>query len=366
MSLDELLVEWSYRTKKGYPDLGNPSDILVLKEILERLELPTDILDELEDDEPEVTVSTDEPQEEPIPEPEEPLQTTGGSESYDAVIRRHLGLSENEAIPTSKNSYAWPGSGGSTYSIQVKGDDIKWWKSFWELTPPKEGQTEGGTKGVGNGEISLYWLYQYSNNNIDVKDTRGSDNPDLKFNGVGVEVKAYDKHTGKQGLGRFGQDVKQLKLLGIIFGIRALVKAFQPRQEGKKRAPKNVNPLTWDGGNLLNAFEILDELKGIDLRELAERYDVFEKIASNMIFLKEALGEYSTPEEGAKKMAVEFVRPKLGRKPGPGGFLVNVLPNGDCKFWQIDYNRVLENEDSLKHIKAVQGSMQLDFDQLFG
>ena len=49
MTLDELLVEWSYRTKKGYPDLGNPSDILILKEILEKLELPIDsILDELE------------------------------------------------------------------------------------------------------------------------------------------------------------------------------------------------------------------------------------------------------------------------------------------------------------------------------
>jgi len=54
MSLDELLVEWSYRTKKGYPDLGNPSDILILKEILERLELPIDVLDELEDDEPKI------------------------------------------------------------------------------------------------------------------------------------------------------------------------------------------------------------------------------------------------------------------------------------------------------------------------
>ena len=68
MTLDELLVEWSYRTKKGYPDMGNPSDILILKEILKKLELPTDILGE---DEPEVTVSTDEPQEEPTPEPEE-------------------------------------------------------------------------------------------------------------------------------------------------------------------------------------------------------------------------------------------------------------------------------------------------------
>jgi hypothetical protein len=53
MTLNELLVEWSYRTEKGYPDMGNPSDILILKEILEKLELPTDILGE---DEPEVTV----------------------------------------------------------------------------------------------------------------------------------------------------------------------------------------------------------------------------------------------------------------------------------------------------------------------
>mgnify|MGYP003127107339 FL=1 len=49
MTLNELLVEWSYRTEKGYPDMGNPSDILILKEILEKLELPIDsILDELE------------------------------------------------------------------------------------------------------------------------------------------------------------------------------------------------------------------------------------------------------------------------------------------------------------------------------
>ena len=40
MTLNELLVEWSYRTKKGYPNLGNPSDILILEEILESLDLP--------------------------------------------------------------------------------------------------------------------------------------------------------------------------------------------------------------------------------------------------------------------------------------------------------------------------------------
>ena len=42
MTLNELLVEWSYRTEKGYPDMGNPSDILILKEILESLDLPSE------------------------------------------------------------------------------------------------------------------------------------------------------------------------------------------------------------------------------------------------------------------------------------------------------------------------------------
>jgi len=74
MTLDELLVEWSYRTEKGYPDMGNPSDILILKEILERLELPTNILDQLEDDEPKIDDSEELDDLEPNPEQEEEEQ----------------------------------------------------------------------------------------------------------------------------------------------------------------------------------------------------------------------------------------------------------------------------------------------------
>ena len=389
MTLDELLLEWSYRSEKGYPSLDNPSDIYILKTILEKLNLPTDnILDEVgEDEEDEKTYANKdgkpgitglEPgldgeedtdptdQEEPEPESEPQTPTTGGSESYDSVIRRHLGLSDDKPIPTSKNSYPFPGSGGATFDIQVKSDDLKYWKDFWELTPPKEGETEGGTKGVGNGEISLYWLYQYSNSSVDVKDTRGADNPDLKFDGLGVEVKAYPKHTGKQGLGRFGQDTEQLKMLGVIFGINALSKQFQPTPEGKKRAPKDVNPLTWDGGNLKDAMEEVIQFTDIDLVQLAEIYPIFKEILSNLNFLSERLGKYSTAEEGALKMALEFVKPKIARKPGDGGFLVNVLSNGDCRFWQIDYSRILANKNALNHIKASQGSMAINFEELFG
>ena len=44
MTLDELLLEWSYRSKKGYPCLDSPSDISLLKQLLEELNLPTDDL----------------------------------------------------------------------------------------------------------------------------------------------------------------------------------------------------------------------------------------------------------------------------------------------------------------------------------
>ena len=44
MTLDELLLEWSYRSEKGYPSLDNPSDISILKQILEKLELPSNTI----------------------------------------------------------------------------------------------------------------------------------------------------------------------------------------------------------------------------------------------------------------------------------------------------------------------------------
>ena len=44
MTLDELLLEWSYRSEKGYPSLDSPSDISILKQILEKLNLPSNTI----------------------------------------------------------------------------------------------------------------------------------------------------------------------------------------------------------------------------------------------------------------------------------------------------------------------------------
>ena len=53
MTLDELLLEWSYRSERGYPSVDNPSDVSTLKQILKELNLSEqdvdDVLDNLPD-----------------------------------------------------------------------------------------------------------------------------------------------------------------------------------------------------------------------------------------------------------------------------------------------------------------------------
>ena len=56
MTLDELLLEWSYRSERGYPSTDNPSDVSTLKQILKELKLSEieieDVLGNLPKDEP--------------------------------------------------------------------------------------------------------------------------------------------------------------------------------------------------------------------------------------------------------------------------------------------------------------------------
>ena len=50
MTLNELLLEWSYRSEKGYPNVDSPSDISILKQILKELNLPVnEIISNLEE-----------------------------------------------------------------------------------------------------------------------------------------------------------------------------------------------------------------------------------------------------------------------------------------------------------------------------
>jgi len=390
MTLDELLLEWSYRSERGYPSVDNPSDVSILRKILKELDLPADeIIDELEgDDDIEIKVNSDqEDQEEETPElpkqdtepkdksKEEPKKDASTTDPlYDAIIRKKLNLGDDEPIPRAKGTYKWPGQGGATFNIQVESEDMKYRNLFWNLTPPKAGAAIGTTsKGSGDGEISLYWLYQHSNSGVEARGTQGSDNPDLEFNGVGVEVKAYGKiaHASAKGLGRFSSDKPQLDALGILFGFQKLIVALVPNEKGK--FPADISPSNFHAHQLVGAFETLQQLLEVDLEQLGEIYSLFKDIKTRLDSLKSKIGEWKDPEDGARKMTIYFMSPKVGRKPGDGGFLVNVKDDGDCRFWGFSTEKLINHPDLIKRLPqggglvgASNSQMYVSFDKLLG
>ena len=326
--LDLFFKKYSYKFDKGYPDMNNNQDVLLLNNLI------NEIINK------------------------KPSLIKENSEVYDKTIKRALGV---DTIPTSKQKYAFNGKGGATFSIQVAESDKEVWDKLFNVAPPKKGEEEGETKGVGNGELALYWLYNYSKSGISVEEGREGDDPDLFFNGVGVEVKAYSSHTGKIGLGRFGADKENLALLSVIFGINALSKAL-----GGGETLKTVNPTNFTGTDLVPAFtQVLDLEKIDDLPGLAARYPIFKTLKDNIDTLNTQLSNPDTPETAAKAMALKMLTSKLGRKPGNGGYLANVLKNGDVKFFAINLNKVEGSEALLSDFAVKQSAIYVNFDKLF-
>ena len=192
---------------------------------------------------------------------------------------------------------------------------------------------------------------------------------DLEFNGIGVEVKDYGDHSKVKGLGRWSSDKPQLDALGILFGFQKLIVALEPKASGK--FPPDVSPNNFKGFQLVQAFEVLQQLLDVDLEGLGQEYSLFLDIKKRLDSLKAKIGDWDTPEEGARKMAVFFVEPKIGRKPGDGGFLVNVQNNGDCRFYGIDKEKLLNHPNLIGrkgqsgYIGSASSQMYLDFNEFF-
>ena len=384
MTLDELLLEWSYRSERGYPSVDNPSDISTLKQILKELNLSEieieDVMDNLPDDKPggddltnpgtdgmedsEVEKEKEKklkPEPKPKSEPEPEIEPeTGTLTEYDELIRDTFG----GKIPKSKNSYNFS---KNTFDEQVKADDLEVWKKLWTVKPKKKTGDKTETLGVGKGELSLYWLYNHSQSSTAGKITegRGDDAPDLFFDGSGVEVKAYGKPNGVIDLGRFGKFRDNLKILNLVFGLKGLASVF----DGTIKDQKQINALSWAGSDLKEAFETVVAFSEVDLKQLyPEPFPIFERFDKNIKFIESALGEFNTAEEGAKLMAKKFVGDKLALKPGYGGHLADMSINGFIRFWHIDQSKFDNYDDILGKatVGASQGAMKMHFNKIFG
>jgi hypothetical protein len=342
--------------------MGSPSDIHILRNILTENGLPADqIIDELEgeneEDDVEITTSVDTPKEVPEEVKEE-------SSVFDDTIRRALKLSDEEPIPTVKGRYQLPAAFGGSFNIKVSSSDMDVWDKLFEVTPPKVGKTTGQTRGSGNGEVALYWLYKFTPTSLNVRDGRGGNNPDLFIDNVGVEVKNFKSNVGKIQIGRYGSKHHAMALLRIVLGMSSLLSSLNFK-DGRITG-KNVSPQTWTGLELMNAFKNIEKLEEIDLDQLANSWgEVFGPIQSNLKALHKELGEYDDSGEAAEKLVKMIVLEVFENKPQEGGYIVNVQSGGDCMFYNITFDKIHENTRILKSISSNQGLLSVNFNELF-
>ena len=332
--LDKVLLEWSARTDKGYPDLNNKQDLALFESMFG------------------INLQFESPNY--IPTIRE------NSESYDKLIKDKLEkdnlLSENGQIPKPAGSYKFPGKFGGNYKEEVNPKDLALWRSLWTLKPPTK-SGEADSLGVGKGEVSLYWLYNYADNGVSVDEGREGDDPDLFMNGIGVEVKAYKSGTGQISLGRFGADKENLKLLSVAFGLNALVNVLD--QDTSKKV---LNPTNFNGSELEGIFDNVNKFASLrDLDQLASNYSIFNNIKQNINTLVDKLGSPNTSEEAARNMATLILSSKLNRKPGNGGYLTNVSSSGTLHWWSIDIEKINNSQSLLSAFAVSQSKIKLNF-----
>jgi|TARA_B110000483_G_C18136657_1_gene519773 hypothetical protein len=334
-SIDKLYTEWAWRSKSGIPNISNPEDKTILDSILSELNL----------------------EEEPI--------LYEGSDSYDTQIFAQLKekgvIEDNDPIPPSLGDYKWLGKNGGNFTESItNSQDLKIWKLLWTLKP-LTAKGESDNLGVGKGEISLYWLYNYNKKNaVKVAEGRAGDDPDLRFEGVGVEVKAMPSGTASINLGKFSQDKSNLQLLSLAFGLNTLTNVLDPQTEAKV-----LNPGGFNGKDLPAVFESVFKFSNLqNLEDLASKYSVFETIKSNTNHLIEKLGGATDSTEAAKALATLILIKKLGRKPGDGNYLTNVTPTGTMHWWNIDMNKIRQSENLLSSFGVNQSQIKLNFSKV--
>lgn len=322
-NIEKFLKKYSYKFPKGYPDIKNNQDVLLLEKILkEELGIDKDFL--LNEEAP----------------------------AYDNVIKNKL-----KKLPIPKGNYKLG------QDIQLSGEDAKIFKELYPISPPKKGAdiNSAGSKGSGNGEVALYWIL---NKNHDVKDGRGGGAPDLIVNGKGVEVKAYD--TKKITLGRFSSDTENVALLNTLFGLNSLVSSLDKSAEKTKEA----NSLNFTRGDVIKAFETLKDFSSNkELRTLSTKYtlikNIFDKVDELVTTLKLPNGFKS--EDASSSLIKRIIAKKISEKPGDGGYLVNVSDSGKIHYKQITLTKLSKapSQTILDNVAINQGQIIINPEAIF-
>jgi hypothetical protein len=322
---DEILLEWSYRCHDGIVDLNDPKKLDILAKILKENNIDV-------------------------------IELNEGDETYDKVIKNAL---KTEKIPQVQGKY------NLGKDVNINGKDAETFKALYAVAPPKKGKDidTAGSKGTGNGEISMYWLFNFQPGHS-AEGTQGGGKPDLNIDGKGVEVKAYD--SSRITLGRFSSDKDNIDLLNTLFGLDALVSTIE-KTEGKDKKSSSLN---FSKSDISRAFNTLQDFSGNDdLRQLATKYPLINSIYSKVDNLIQQLGLQSnfTAVDAAGTLLKRILLVKFKEKPGFDGYIVNVSENGNLKYIQITADKInnIDNEKVLENTFINQGAIIINPEEIF-
>ena len=232
---------------------------------------------------------------------------------------------------------------------------------------------EAPDKTVGNGEISLYWLFNGSGRKR-AYETRGGNDPDLMIDRKAVEVKAYPKHDSIS-LGRF-QDRRAFRsMVNTLFGVANLSSAFEGGEGRGQQTFKGE--LSFRYPDLVESAEKFLSLKEvIEKNKLLMKFGLFKQMANTIKKFDEGLksigfkGRNATPNDIAVVLMKHLIEVSLGDKPGDKGYICNLKDSNplDIYLHYIDIANMVDDEKVLTQAGTFTingGVFKANFSRLF-
>lgn len=275
--------------------------------------------------------------------------------NFDDIIKEHL----NEDTIKVKGTYSVPSKGGK---LIIDNRDKVNFKILFDKSP---------NKGVGNGEVSLYWLFNYGKKKGRAQENRFGDAADLIIDKKNCEVKSYPNHDSMT-LGKFKSDYESQEIITYLFAFSNLFVVFGGSSKGSKSFKSLLQFNIKDIKESLDLYNTMYKLFK-EHKEL-EKYKIFKDIKSSMSNLKTTLKKISTTnfnntEKLAGDIIANFVINKFSNKPGANGYMVNckIKDPTDIHFHFISFSNFNKNYEILKKSFSVNsGEISIKLLGLFG
>jgi len=299
-------------------------------------------------------------------------------------------------LPRASQSYSLPT--GNSGSIDLD-DSVKGESGFTDLeifsrlyNPGQLAQT------TGNGELSLWWLFNCSNDVYDKVNPKGGfsprclvnqggddqADPDLRIgtgeNAIYMEIKSLPKGAWSKtnSLGRFGRFTDFIDLVGLL---QSFENTF-----GENNLPGGVKTLkNISYGSLVDSAEVFCEVRSVVksnnlgkykfFGNLVDKFDRFDDICDKHEILRKCKYGGNVKrfrpggEEIAKRLLGFVAITAFKEKPGYGNWMVNVPSEGGLKsvecFKPLEANFRLDKIKVTANFKIDNGAIKLKFLEMF-